>query len=158
EHLLAGGGQNGSTLLNTSTFHSNGGNNTLTGGAGLDLFYGLLPSDSSTPDRTDWASDQGEVFVDPNGVHASVRVDVTRLSSPYVYLDNQFFSTPAPQLLTLQPGTHTVWTYPNGSVTFQVGQSGVISYDPSLEGILSGRGTNQLTVNGAAVTINAQAL
>jgi hypothetical protein len=41
--LLYGGGLNGSTVLDSATFHSNGGGNTMTGGAGLDLFYGLLP-------------------------------------------------------------------------------------------------------------------
>ena len=64
QDLLDGGGLNGSDLLDGANFLSNGGNNTLTGGAGLDLFYGLLPANSATPDKTDWNPSQGEVFVD----------------------------------------------------------------------------------------------
>jgi hypothetical protein len=33
-----------------------------------------------------------------------------------------------------------------------------VSYDPSLQGILTGQGTNQLGIQGAAVTVNATAL
>jgi hypothetical protein len=58
-HLLHGGGLNGAILLNGSTAHSNGGGNTLTGEAGLDLFYG-----SKAQDNTDWNPGQGEVFVE----------------------------------------------------------------------------------------------
>jgi hypothetical protein len=57
-HLLHGGGLNGATLLNTSTFQSNGGGNTLTGGAGLDLFFGKMGSDS-----TDLDTALGELFI-----------------------------------------------------------------------------------------------
>jgi hypothetical protein len=158
EDLLVGGGHNGTTLLNTSTFHSNGGGNTMTGGPGLDLFYGLLPGDSGTADTTDWNAAQGEVFVDPNGVHVQVGIDATHLNTPILDLDNQLLSTSSPQSLSLQPGTHTLSVPGGGSVSFKVGLSGVISYDPTLEGILRGQGTNQLTVNGAGVIINAQAL
>jgi hypothetical protein len=158
QDLLVGGGLNGTTLLNASAFHSNGGNNTLTGGAGLDLFHGLLPADTATPDRTDWAPAQGEVFVDPSGVHVQVGIDARGLANPYVYLDNQWINTSSPLSLTLAPGTHTLSTAGGGSVTFQVGLSGVISYDPSLNSILSGRGTNQLLVKGAPVTVDPRAL
>ena len=43
-------------------------------------------------------------------------------------------------------------------VYFQTDSAGTIDYDPSLEGILSGRGTTALRVNGAAVTIDASTL
>jgi Ca2+-binding RTX toxin-like protein len=52
-------GRNGSYLLNASTVHSNGGGNVLTGGAGLDLFFGSLALDQS-----DWSSTQGEKFIE----------------------------------------------------------------------------------------------
>jgi hypothetical protein len=160
QNLLTGGGLNGTTLLDASTFHSNGGGNTLTGGTGLDLFCGLLPGDSGTADTTDWNAAQGEVLIDPNGVHAQVGIDATHLSSTWVVLDNQWLSTSAPLSLALQPGTHTLATPGGGSVTFQVGLSGVISYDQQLgsTGIFSGQGTNQLIVNGAPVAVDATAL
>jgi hypothetical protein len=43
--------------LNATTAHGNGGGNTLTGGGGLDLFFGNLASDV-----TDW-NPQTETFV-----------------------------------------------------------------------------------------------
>src|SRR5262249_38887414 len=52
------GGRNGNYLLNGSTFHSNGGGNVLTGGAGQDLFFGSLALDQS-----DRHTDQGEKFI-----------------------------------------------------------------------------------------------
>jgi Ca2+-binding RTX toxin-like protein len=57
-HLLHGGGLNGATVLNGTTVHSNGARNTLTGGDGLDLFFGNLARDVS-----DTGSSPGEVFV-----------------------------------------------------------------------------------------------
>jgi hypothetical protein len=160
QDLLTGGGFNGSTLLNVAEFHSNGGNNTLTGAAGLDLFYGLLPSDSSTPDKTDWDATQGEIFIDPNGVQVGIRIDATKLTAPTLLLDGtQTISDSAPQWLTLQPGTHLLEDATGyGSLYFTVNNDGTVSYDPALQGILSGQGSNQLTVNGATVTVDATAL
>lgn len=82
QHVLAGGGLNGTTLLNVAAFHSNGGGNTMTGNAGLDLYYGLLPKDSSTPDKTDWNAPAGEIFIDPHGQNVGVRIDTTKISAP----------------------------------------------------------------------------
>jgi hypothetical protein len=158
--LLVGGGLNGSTLLNVAAFHSNGGGNTLTGGAGLDLFYGLLPKDSSKPDTTDWNAPQGEIFIDPNGINVGVRIDATMISAPSLLLDGkQTISDSAAQWVTLQPGTHVLSNPAGyGSVTFTVNNDGTVSYAPALQGILSGQGSNQLTVNGAAVTVNGSGL
>ena len=41
---------------------------------------------------------------------------------------------------------------------FKVSNSGTVSYDPSLEGVVTGAGTSTLTVQGVAVTIDASAL
>ncbi len=66
-HLLNGGGLNGTSLLNGSTFHSNGGGNTLTGAAGLDLFFGRVALDEN-----DWNASLGELFVDAGAPTSSV--------------------------------------------------------------------------------------
>jgi hypothetical protein len=58
----------------------------------------------------------------------------------------------------LAPGAHTVFEYTGGSFPFQVSLGGIVNYDSSLEGILTGQGTNQLTVNAAAITIDARPL
>ncbi len=60
DHLLEGGGKNGNSLLNTTAFTPNAGGNTLTGGGGLDLFYG-----SMARDLNDRNAGLGEIFVDP---------------------------------------------------------------------------------------------
>ncbi len=58
-HLLDGGGLNGTSLLNTSTFHDNGDGNILAGADGLDLFFGRVAFDEN-----DWNPGIGELFVD----------------------------------------------------------------------------------------------
>lgn len=61
DHLLWGGGLNGSTRLDFAAVTSNGGVNTLTGGTvDLDLFYGSLARDGR-----DWDRAAGEKFIDP---------------------------------------------------------------------------------------------
>jgi hypothetical protein len=45
-----------------------------------------------------------------------------------------------------------------GYVIFTVNPDGTISYAQALQGVLSGQGTNQLTVLGAKISINASAL
>jgi hypothetical protein len=148
-------GQDGFTVLGALNFHTNGGGNTMDGGPGLDLFYGLLPGDQGTPDTTDWAPQQGEIFVDPSGIKTRIQIDVSHLSNPYVFLDNatRLDTTGAP-FVTLAPGTHTISTYTGGSITFQVSVAGIVSYDAGLEGILTGQNTRELTVQSAAISID----
>jgi hypothetical protein len=55
DHLQNGGGQNGDTLLNSKTTQGDGAADTLTGGAGLDLFR------AGKEDTTDLDSGAGEV-------------------------------------------------------------------------------------------------
>src|SRR5262249_47342835 len=143
QDLLMGGGRNGTTLLNVAAFHSNGGGNTLTGGVGLDLYYGLLPSDSGKPDTTDWNAPQGEIFIDPNSSNVGVRIDTTRPSAPSVVLDGKLtIPDSAAQWVTLQPGTHPLAAYDGlGQVAFTVNPDGTVSYASNLSGILSGQGT-----------------
>jgi hypothetical protein len=159
--LLIGGGLNASVLLNVASFQSNGGNNTLAGGADLDLFYGLLPSNSNTPDKTDRNPAQGEIFVTPKSDYVPITLNATLLSSPSLTLDGtQQVSSASSQTLALQPGDHYLYG-PGGTgvVHFTVSPTGKVAYDSSLDGILSlsGAGTT-LNVNGAAVTINGAAL
>ena len=85
-----------------------------------------------------------------NGV--TVTVDATALTTPSLLSDYRASeSTAASFTLTLLPGVHNLED-PEGTGTFDytVNNDGTISYDAALEGILSGQGTNQLTVNGAS--------
>ena len=43
-------------------------------------------------------------------------------------------------------------------MSFSLGQDGKVSYDTDLEGVLTGAGTNSLTVRGVTVTIDTTAL
>jgi hypothetical protein len=56
-------------------------------GAGLDLFYGLLPDDNSTPDTTVWNPGQGKVFVTLDGFGIRIDAMALKLSSPTVSID-----------------------------------------------------------------------
>ena len=155
-HLLHGGGLNGATLLDQAAFTPNAGGNTLTGAAGLDLFYGSLALD-----KYDWEPTIGEIFIEKGQLHASTQLDIGALTHPYLTLDGKLISPSSSQQLTLAPGSHTLSEYATGgSVTFTVADDGTVSYDQKLDqaGILSGQGTNHLVANGALVTINAQAL
>jgi hypothetical protein len=155
KHILRGGGFNGSTLLNPSTFTANAGGNTLTGAAGRDLFFG-----SPALDANDWNPSLGEVFVGPNGVAAAIRIAVSGLGGRDLLLDGaQALSDLSSQLLTLTAGSHTLSDSALGtSVSFTVSDTGTVSYDSALEGVLTGAGTSTLTVQGRTITIDTRAL
>jgi predicted outer membrane repeat protein len=153
-HLLHGGGLNGATLLNSSTFHGNGGGNVLTGAAGLDLFYG-----SKALDQSDWNAAQGEIFIEGQA-HQNTEIDARGLSLPSLALDGMVISTQTLSTLFLAPGPHTLTTTEGlgNSLTFFVAADGTVDYDLSLNGVLAGRGTTTLVVSGVTVTIDARAL
>jgi YD repeat-containing protein len=70
------------------------------------------------------------------------------------------FSTRTVQTVQLAPGPHSI-LIPGLPTTEHVDFSitnGTIAYAPSLEGVLSGRGTRTLTISGRTVTIDARAL
>jgi hypothetical protein len=158
-HILSGGGLNGNVVLNGANVQYNGGGNTLDGGPGLDLFYGVLPGDGPKPDTTDWTPAQGEIFIEPNRERLGVQIDPTGLAASHLVLDyTQTFSTSAPVWLTLQPGSHVIADAAGtGAVNFTVNPDGTVGYAPALQGILTGQGTSQLGIRGAAVTIDATA-
>jgi DNA-directed RNA polymerase specialized sigma24 family protein len=57
--------------------------------------------------------------------------------------------------LKLLPGTHSVLTPAGNKVDFAVTDAGVVDYDPSLEGVLVGRGSPTLAAHGFDVTADA---
>jgi plastocyanin len=85
-------------------------------------------------------------------------IAIGALTDPQLTLDGQPVTASSSQRLKLTPGTHVLQEVNAGSVSFVVNSYGIVSYDGALEGILQGQNTDQLTVNGAAVSINAQAL
>src|SRR5262249_45487466 len=91
----------------------------------------------------------------------SVTVDARALSLADMVVDSQIITkTQQPYTLTVLPGGNTI-ADPTGSgehVSFTIKTDGTVDYDTALEGILTGRGTNTLTVHGVAVTIDAHAL
>ena len=89
---------------------------------------------------------------------AAITINAQALTDPYLALDYYISEKPGTLQVSLLPGSHLLQADGGGSVAFRVNPDGTVSYDPALQGILSGQGTSQLTVNGAAVTINAQAL
>jgi phage baseplate assembly protein gpV len=90
-----------------------------------------------------------------------VGINAMGLSVRSLILDGQRqIDTSSAQSVTLPPGVHTLSTTSGAAVSFTVNADGTVSYDPALgqAGILAGQGTTQLTVNGAAVTLDATAL
>jgi hypothetical protein len=87
----------------------------------------------------------------------TVTIDATRLSTAAVLVDNLQEHTSAAFTFTALPGNYLLKDFTNQStpMTFSVGASGTVGYDPSLEGILTGAGTAALTVHGVTVIIDA---
>jgi hypothetical protein len=149
------GGLGGTPMLNERNFTPNTGGNTLTGAAGLDLFFGSLARD-----KYDWDLSIGEVFVEQGQVHAPVRISInaSALGTPQnptpLYLDGiqQAATVIAPNLL---PGRHSFGTYGGSSRYFDVAADGTLSLENPKLGAVSGNG---LTITGVAVDINAGAL
>jgi Ca2+-binding RTX toxin-like protein len=99
---------------------------------------------------------QGTSELQVNG--AVVRIDTGTLHPTYMSVD-YVPQTPGEALTTrLLPGDHFVYTHGSAVAWFKVETDGTVSYDPALEGILTGQGTNELQVNGAEVNIDATAL
>src|SRR5207302_1805565 len=132
-HLLHGGGLNSSYLLNSSTFTSNGGANTLTGASGLDLFFGSLARDAN-----DWNARQGEIFVEQAAIHARTLIDARGLGQTPLDVDNVNHDTTVPFRVQLAPGSQH-WFYSGGAFQyFSVADDGTVGYDQALEGALTG--------------------
>jgi hypothetical protein len=93
----------------------------------------------------------------------STLIDARALTMPNITLDSSInISTAAVYSANLAAGTHTL-LYGNGVgpadiVAFNVDNSGAVSYDSSLNGVLSGQGSSTLLVNGRTVQIDATAL
>jgi phenolic acid decarboxylase len=103
--------------------------------------------------------EQGAIF--PPGPFA-IAIDATALSAPSITLTGQStFPTAAIQNVVLAEGNYTL-IYNAGasqpSVTFTVTNAGTVDYATALDGVLSGRGTSTLLVNGKTVQIDASSL
>jgi hypothetical protein len=96
----------------------------------------------------------------------STTINAKDLSITYVDLEGGSpfttagFSANKPYTHDLSAGSYTL--YDNGNfvakVTFTVAKNGSVSYDAAENGVLSGSGTNTLTVLGCPITVNATAL
>jgi hypothetical protein len=93
---------------------------------------------------------------------AHIQVDATALSAPSVYVEPYgFFPTQTVISLTALPGGQAIISGgPDTSdlVLFSVTNAGTVDFDASLNGILAGRGTSTLLVQGAHIHVDARAL
>jgi hypothetical protein len=88
-----------------------------------------------------------------------VTLDATRLSGPYLHLDHYESLNPAaPQSVALLPGQHFLKTTGGDYLYFTVKTDGGVDYDASSDGVLAGRGTDQLAVLGRTITLDARQL
>jgi hypothetical protein len=92
-----------------------------------------------------------------NGV--ALNINAQALNDPYLTVDYYIAESPGTFQVHVLPGSHVLTSYGGGDpISYKVDAKGNVSYDAALEGILLGQGTSQLTVNGVALNINAQAL
>jgi hypothetical protein len=76
----------------------------------------------------------------------AVQVDATALTGTYLGLDYVSFDLRTPLSVNLLPGPHAVWTSGSPTYSFTVAADGTIDYAPTLDGVLSGRGTRTLVL------------
>jgi hypothetical protein len=84
------------------------------------------------------------------------RVHATALTTRSLWIDGVRFAPDAP--LQMAPGTHSIQADGGDPLTVFVAADGTVSYDPSLEGVLTGAGTGDLTIQGRTVTLDASNL
>jgi hypothetical protein len=89
---------------------------------------------------------------------AAVQIDASALSEPNLVLDYASHDPAMPFTVNLLPGDHLFYTYGSTYTWFKVAANGTIDYDPALEGVLTGRGTNALGIHGATIQVDASAL
>jgi hypothetical protein len=114
---------------------------------------------SNDPSLAGLLSGRGSTTLGVNG--RTVTIDARALSMPSLILDSQIDFTNATSLTaTVLPGNQFVESYYGygGVAYFSVGNDGMVDYDHTLDGVLSGRGSTTLGVNGRTVTIDARAL
>jgi hypothetical protein len=73
-------------------------------------------------------------------------------------VDGATFAPAAPIQVTLTPGPHSILADGGAPLTFRVAGDGTVYYDTNLEGILTGRGTRDLSIQGRGVTLDASGL
>jgi hypothetical protein len=88
----------------------------------------------------------------------AVALDGTTLGVGAIIVDGVSHAAGSAFTVNLLPGQHSLTTNGTDVSSFTVNADGTISYDPSLEGALTGSGTTALSVNGYAVTLDASAL
>jgi hypothetical protein len=94
---------------------------------------------------------------------AAITIDATSLSAPEAFVSYlPLFPTSTPRVLRLLPTLDADHSYgfsaAQGIIGFQVSPAGLVDYDPSYDGVLSGRGTATLIAQGAPITLDATTL
>ncbi len=87
-----------------------------------------------------------------------VTVDATTLTSQRVFIAGDWvFNSSQVQELRINAGDYSVQPYDGEGVVggFHVNPDGTVHYDPALEGIFTGNGTNRFGIHGKDLTIDA---
>jgi hypothetical protein len=88
----------------------------------------------------------------------AVTIDASALPGTNLWVDGNSFAVATPFTTRLLPGRHAFYNSGGSAQYFAVADDGSISYDPALEGVMSGQGTTNLVIQGRAVTIDASVL
>ncbi len=99
----------------------------------------------------------GDVIDRINGTVIVIVIDATALSGGLIAIGSiGNFPSNTLQGFQLEPATYDLAQV--GRVQFTVGVDGTVDFDPAFDGILDGRGTSTLVVNGLPITIDATGL
>jgi hypothetical protein len=96
----------------------------------------------------------------PDPAPGNINIDARPLSGRHFVVTNKtsWLDARTVQTLQLAPGTYGFQVGVPVAFWFTVGQDGILSYPPDLDGFVSGRGTRTLRVDGVVVTLDARRL
>jgi hypothetical protein len=160
DHIRSGsGGLNGTTALSVAsgqrTAFDDLDRDILWGGADLDWFFANTDVDL-LPDL-----EKGEIVskvkADMSLAQTSTLLDARALSGDYFWVDDiRQFEKTLDSVLTV--GQHSLQAGGGTVIYFTVLRDGTVDYDASLEGILVGKGTTSLGIQGVSTTLDARML
>lgn len=91
-----------------------------------------------------------------------INIDATELSTKglLIYGGTDIIDTTQVRQVSLAEGDYPLQVYSSvfSPVTFKVTAAGTVDYDPSFDGVLSGRGTDTLKIHGKRIVIDATQL
>lgn len=135
------------------------GQHTLLTGGGTPIYFSVLRDGTVDydPALEGILSGKGTTILTLLGT--TITLDARQMTIGRLAFNASSFTNASDVVLSLRVLPGRQWCgLAGGLVYFNVSATGVISYDPTLEGIVLGQGTNALTLRGVSFTIDARQL